>query len=94
LIGPEARTTLAENADLLDMPLAGAEDFARGAGFVAGKLHERGVAREVELAEAQRAAVRERADGPDAAARRAAFEAGWDEGVAEARAFRDPDTRR
>jgi hypothetical protein len=46
------------------------------------------------MAEAQRAALRERADGTDAAARRAAFEAGWDEGVAEARAFRDPDTRR
>lgn len=94
LIGPDARATLAENADLLRMPLEGAVDFARGAGFFAGKLHERGVAREVELAKAQRDALRAAAIQPEARSRFEAFEAGWAAGIDEARAFRDPDARR
>jgi len=94
LIGPDARATLAENAQLLDAPLDGREDFARGVGFMAGKLHERGVRREVELAEALRAGLRPLDPESKTDARIEAFEAGWAAGVDEARAFRGHGTQR
>ena len=61
---------------------------------MAGKLHERGVRREVELAEALRAGHRPLDPDSKTDARIEAFEAGWAAGVDEARAFRSHDTQR
>lgn len=87
LIGPDARQTLEENAALLSMELPSPAAFAWGAGFVAGKLHERGVGAEVAITGAQRASQTGRAHVDE-------YELGWLAGVAEQAAFRDPDAHR
>jgi short subunit fatty acids transporter len=89
LIGPEAAQTLQENEaflhlspEALDVQAAGnlAEHFAWGAGFVAGKLFERGVAGEVESSVRQSRAV-------EATRYSASYASGWTAGVAETQAW-------
>lgn len=95
LIGPEAAQTLQENEaflhlspEALDVQAAGnlAEHFAWGAGFVAGKLFERGVAGEVESSVRQSRAV-------EATRYSASYASGWTAGVAETQAWHARTTK-